>query len=879
MRWMSTNELREKFLNFFESKQHLRQESFSLIPKDDNSLLLINSGMAPLKKYFTGEVTPPSKRIATCQKCIRTPDIERVGITARHGTFFEMLGNFSFGDYFKKDAIKWAWEFFTEVLEIPTERLWVSVFEKDDETFDIWNDEIAVPEDRIVRMGAGDNFWEHGKGPCGPCSEIYFDRGEKYSCGKPSCCVGCECDRYVEVWNLVFSQFFSDGNGNYSDLAQKNIDTGMGLERLACVMQDVDNLFMIDTVQNIINKVCALTKVEYGKDCKTDIAIRVITDHVRSTTFMAADGVSPSNDGRGYVFRRLLRRAARYGRLLGMDCAFLAQVAETVINESKVAYPELEEKREYICKLINAEEENFSRTIDQGLNVLKDVIKSVKESGEKTISGKDVFKLNDTYGFPIDLTREIAAEKYLNLDEEGFEKLLSEQRTRARNARKNAGKEAWLDSNIKLDMPPTQFVGYEHFKADAEILAIINGNALTESCKSGDDVIVIIDKTPFYAQGGGQVGDSGYIENTSARMTVLDTQRSANGHFMHHAKVLWGEFTVHDKVIAKVDKIRRADIMKNHTAAHILQAALKKVLGKHVSQAGQLVNEKSLRFDFTHFSAMKKQEIQEVEDIVNDEIFKAIDVNVCSMKLDEAKKAGATALFDEKYGEEVRVVSLTDGFSQELCGGTHVDNTSKLSMFKIIYEGSVAAGVRRIEAVTAKEVMVLLRENCDLLDKLSLELKTNDINSLPQICEELSKENKRKDKVINELQTKIANSKVDEMLAEAIKINGLKLISKDLENTDLSVAKSMSDTLKNKSEYIVTVFTIRNGKKLNLLCSAGKEAVKLGVNSGKLVNELAVLASGKGGGKADFAMAGISDASKVKLILSEASKILKLMVE
>ncbi len=878
MKWLSTNELRQKFIDFFQSKQHLVQSSFPLIPKNDNSLLLINSGMAPMKKYFTGELTPPSKRIVTCQKCIRTPDIERVGITARHGTFFEMLGNFSFGDYFKEEAIKWAWEFFTKVLEIPEDKLWVSVFVKDDETFDIWKNIIGIDEKRIVRMGAEDNFWEHGKGPCGPCSEIYFDRGEKYSCGQPSCGVGCECDRYVEVWNLVFSQFFNDGNGNYSDLENKNIDTGMGLERLACVMQGVDNLFMIDTVQNIINKVCKITNKVYGKNEKDDIVIRIIADHMRSTTFMAADGISPSNEGRGYVFRRLLRRASRCGRLLGIDFPFLAKVAETVIEESKNAYPELLERREYIGRLIKAEEENFSRTIDQGLNILKDIIKKAKENSEDIISGEDVFKLNDTFGFPVELTREIAAEHLLKLDEEGFEKLLSEQRTRARDARKKEGKDAWIDKSIKIDTKSTEFIGYDKLDGKVQVLAILKDENKVKSCKAGESVVIITDKTPFYAQGGGQVGDSGYMTSDSNRMMVLDTTKNNTGHFMHYATVLSGEFKVDDIVSVHIDKIRRADIMRNHTAAHLLQAALKKVLGSHVSQAGQSVDEKTLRFDFTHFSPLNREEINKVEQIINDEILKAVTVTTSCMKLEEAKSTGAVALFDEKYGEEVRVVALSDGFSRELCAGTHVSNTSQISLFKIISETSVASGVRRIEAITGRKAMELFTKNYEIIDDIKTTLKVKDAQKLLSTCTQLVKDNKDKNKKIEQLNNKLASSKLEDMLNSCIDICGIKLICKKLDGISTQVAKSMADALKNMCENLVTVFAIVNDDKVSLLCSASNEAVEHGIKAGEIIKQIAMIAGGNGGGKANFAMAGIKDISKLDQVLNQTETIIKSMI-
>ncbi len=713
MQWTGLNELREKFLEFFESKGCLRLPSFSLVPKDDNSLLLINSGMAPMKKYFTGEVTPPRKRVTTCQKCIRTPDIERVGITARHGTFFEMLGNFSFGDYFKREATAWAWEFFTKVLEMPEDKLYVSIYQDDDEAFDIWTKEVGVDPSHMVRLGKEDNFWEHGSGPCGPCSEIYFDRGPEKGCGKPDCHVGCECDRFVEVWNLVFTQFDNDGKGNYTPLEHPNIDTGMGLERLACVIQGVDNLFLVDTVQNIMKHISKITGVNYGDGEKSDVSLRVITDHIRSTTFMIGDGVMPSNEGKGYVLRRLLRRAARHGRLLGYHEPFLYKVCDTVINENLKAYPELDEKREFITKVIRVEEESFAKTIDQGFKMLQNIM---EQSEIKTISGEDAFKLNDTYGFPIDLTREILAEKGIEVDVERFQELLKEQKKRSRDARKNAGADAWISDSTDLsDVEKTEFIGYTDLECEAKIAAIVKDGERVETAGEGESVVLVLDKTPFYAESGGQVGDTGVITADSAQIEVDNTTKDASGNiYIHSCLVKDGGITVGETVKAAVDKKRRENIMRNHTAAHLLQSALRQVLGNHVQQAGQLVTDNYVRFDFTHFEALTAKELIEVQDLVNEKILEGIEVTTREMPIEEAKKLGAMALFGEKYGDVVRVVSAGD-FSVEFCGGTHVKNTSNLGLFRIRQEGSVAAGVRRIEALTGYGVL-------DYINKLSAAL-------------------------------------------------------------------------------------------------------------------------------------------------------------
>ena len=775
MKWTGLNELREMYLSFFESKGHLRLPSFPLIPKNDNSLLLINSGMAPMKKYFTGEVTPPRKRVTTCQKCIRTPDIERVGITARHGTFFEMLGNFSFGDYFKHEATAWAWEFCTKVLELPVDKVWVSIYENDDEAFDIWTKEVGVSPDRIVRLGKEDNFWEHGEGPCGPCSELYFDRGEKYGCGKPDCKVGCDCDRYVEFWNNVFTQFENDGKNNYTPLDHPNIDTGMGLERLACIMQGVDNLFLVDTVQNIMKKISELVGVKYGDSDKTDVSLRVITDHIRSVTFMIGDGVRPSNEGRGYVLRRLLRRAARHGRLLGIKEPFLYKVVDTVIQENP-AYPELAEKRDLIVRMIKEEEESFSRTINQGFDILDTIMtRMIEKSETNMISGEDAFRLNDTFGFPVDLLKEVVAEKGMTVDMDRFGELLKEQKNRARAARKNAGAEAWESDAVDFGgIEKTKFIGYTDFSADSKILAIVRNGEKVGFAEKDDEVVVVLDTTPFYAESGGQVGDIGTITTETARMEVRDTvkdnngiyMKDNNGIYMHRCIVTEGEFENGDFAKAEVDYENRYSIMRNHTAAHLLQAALRKVLGTHVEQAGQLVTADKLRFDFTHFSALTRSELKQIENLVNDEIFKGINVVTKEMPIEEAKKLGAMALFGEKYGDVVRVVMI-DEFSKEFCGGTHIENTAKIGLFRILGEASVASGVRRIEAVTGRGVLDMIDNYSFVIMDAMKVLKTTNMKNMRAICENVMNELKEKDKKIESMTAKLVSMNLDSLVKNA----------------------------------------------------------------------------------------------------------------
>lgn len=872
MQWTGLNELREKYLEFFESKGHLRLPSFSLIPQGDNSLLLINSGMAPMKKYFTGEVTPPRRRVTTCQKYIRTGDIENVGYTDRHGTYFEMLGNFSFGDYFKREAISWAWEFFTQVLEMPKEKLYISVYENDDEAWDIWTKEIGVEESHMKRLGKEDNFWEHGSGPCGPCSEIYFDRGEKYGCGKPDCGVGCECDRYVEVWNNVFSQFNNDGHGNYTDLAQKNIDTGMGLERLACVMQGVDNLFLVDTVQNIMKKICEIAGVRYGDDKKTDVSLRVITDHIRSTVFMIGDGVLPSNEGRGYVLRRLLRRAARHGKLLGIQGAFLKDVVDTVIQENQTAYPELVEKRETIKKIITFEEESFAKTIDQGLSLLNALI---DKADSKVFSGEHAFTLNDTYGFPLDLTKEILSERGMEVDEERFRQLMQEQRERARNARKDAGADAWKgEGSAAAGLPQTVFTGYAQMEGEGQVLAIVRNGQRVDSAGEGAEVSVVLDTTPFYGEGGGQVGDTGVLEAEGVSVDVVDTTKH-EGVYLHRAVVREGALNVGDKLTAKVDSLRRSAIMRNHTAAHLLQAALRKVLGTHVEQAGQLVNDQHMRFDFTHFSALTPEELLQVESLVNEEILKAVPVSMVEMGIEEARRSGAMALFGEKYGDVVRVVSVEDGFSKELCGGTHMDNTARLGLFKIVSESSVASGVRRIEGVTGTGVLEMLGVQMATLRQTAQAMKVANPMELPFHAGQMMAQIKDKDKLIESLNAKLAQNRLEGVFQNAQDVEGVKVVYALLSGTSSDALRALCDKAKERPEAIVAVFAGVSDGKATLAAVCSKAAQEKGLKAGVLVKEVAQLCGGNGGGRPDFAMAGAKDQSKLDDALAAVPELVK----
>lgn len=860
MKWMGLNELRESYLSFFESKGHLRMNSFPLVPPaDDNSILLINAGMTPLKKYFQGIEEPPRHRVTTCQKCIRTPDIENVGKTARHGTYFEMLGNFSFGDYFKHEAIAWAWEYLTKVLEIPAERLWVTIYEEDDEAGDIWANEIGVPRNRIIKLGKADNFWEHGSGPCGPCSEIHFDRGEKYG-PLESFEQAEECDRIIEIWNNVFTQFDNDGKGNYTRLKTCNIDTGMGLERLACVMQDVDNLFEVDTVRNIMSKICGIIGVEYHEDDKKDVSIRVITDHIRSTVFMVGDGILPSNEGRGYVLRRLLRRAARHGRLLGYHKPFLYEVCDTVIDENISAYPELGEKRAYIKKVIQTEEESFAKTVDKGTEILGEMIEELKKSGGKTLSGEDVFKLHDTYGFPVDLTKEILHEQGLEADEAGFAECMKVQKETARTNNKLGG--GWDNAkNSDLDKFSTEFTGYGSLETEAKILAIVKDGESAELCGEGDEIGVIIDKTPFYAEMGGQVGDRGSIgKGGSDVIEIHDTQKLGGGQFFSTGKVISGGFSVGDSVTARVDADSRRATERNHTCCHILQAALREVLGEHVHQSGSYVDPERCRFDFSHFSAMTADEIARVEKRVNEEILKAVPVVTEVLPIEEAKKKGAMALFGEKYGDTVRVVSVGD-FSTEFCGGTHLRNSSEAGLFKIVSESSVASGVRRIEAVTGEGVLKLLNSTLDTVNNAAATLKIPNSAELVNRCEGLMNEIREKDKKINALEQAAANAKLSD-LGER-EINGVTVIAAELANTGVDGLRKLGDSLADKYECFIAVLGGSAEGKSNILCKCSKSAVAKGANAGTLVREIAAVAGGKGGGKPDQAMAGVPDASKL----------------
>ncbi len=865
MKWTSLNDLREQYLSFFESKGHLRLNSFSLVPNNDKSLLLINSGMAPMKKYFTGEVTPPRNRVTTCQKCIRTPDLERVGITARHGTFFEMLGNFSFGDYFKNEAIPWAWEFLTVTLEIPADRLWPSVYEEDDEAYALWRDVIGVPEERIVKLGKADNFWEHGTGPCGPCSEIYFDRGEKYGCGSPDCKPGCDCDRYMEIWNNVFSQFNNMGDGTYTELEHKNIDTGMGLERLACVMQDVDNMFEVDTIRNILDKVCAISGKEYGKDSSTDVSIRAITDHARASTFMISDGIIPSNEGRGYVLRRIIRRAVRHGKLIGIDRPFFVELCEAVINENKSGYPELVEKQEMIKKVIVNEEANFAKTIDQGLAMLETL---TKDGG--TLSGEDAFRLYDTYGFPIDLTRDILAEKGMTVDEETFKKCMNEQRELARSSRKASDGESWKSDGIAFEnISATEFLGYTDETCEATVLDIVYEGEHVGTVNEGAKAIIVLDKTVFYAESGGQVGDSGVVGNENCEFAVTDTKKTADGIYTHIGTVENGSISVGDVLNVAYDKARRDAIRRNHTAAHLLQAGLRAVLGTHVEQAGQLVNEKTVRFDFTHFSALTSEEIEKVEEFVNDVILSSIVVDNREMPIDEAKKLGAMALFGEKYGDVVRVVAVGDK-SVELCGGTHVDIAGKIGLFRIISENGVAAGVRRIEAVTGYNTIELMRHYQQLAAETAAVLKANNSEEIVNKATQVTAQLKEQAKQLERLEAQLAAGKTGDIMANAVKVGNIRVATALLEGVDANELRKMTDTVKADNADAVAVFAAVNGEKLTFCACCGKDAIAAGAHAGNLVREIAKLAGGNGGGKPDSAMAGGKDTSKAQSALDAA---------
>ena len=857
------NELREKYLSFFESKGHLRLPSFSLIPQNDASLLLINAGMAPMKPWFTGEQEPPRRRVTTCQKCVRTGDIENIGHTARHGTYFEMLGNFSFGDYFKHEALAWAWEFLTspQWIGMDPERLYPSVYVDDDEAFAIWRDEIGVPAEKITRLGKEDNFWEHGSGPCGPCSEIYFDRGEQYGCGSPTCGPGCDCDRFIEIWNVVFSQFNNDGNGNYTDLIQKNIDTGMGLERLAVVCQGVDSLFDVDTVMNITNKVSEITGARYGQSKAVDTSLRVITDHIRSATMMIADGVLPSNEGRGYVLRRLLRRAARHGKLLGVNDPFLYGVCDTVIHENKVAYPDLVAKKDYITRVIKIEEENFAKTIDGGMKIVADMLAEHKKSGAQVFSGADAFKLYDTYGFPIDLTEEIVEEQGLKIDRDAFNKCMEEQRVRAREARAALGDLAWAGIDLGLDTTPTKFTGYDTLSDTGKILAIVVGDELSGTAREGDEGILVLDRTPFYAEMGGQVADHGSIKTAHGDFEVTDVQKNKAGKFLHHGVVRSGSFAVDDEVTAAVDIERRRAIMRAHSATHLLQKALKTVLGDHVEQAGSLVEPDRLRFDFTHFSAISDEDLELVEKYVNRSVLEGYPVVTKEMPIAEAKAMGAMALFSEKYGDVVRVVNM-GGYSIELCGGTHLDNTAKVGAFRIKSENSIASGVRRIEAIVGEAVMDELREGSALLRRLSDNLKTNP-NELEDRFAQLLEEYRGNRKLLEKLQAQQLKGEADRVLFGAKTVKGIKIVTAVFKDLSADELMQMGDMVRDKEQSIVAVFASVNGEKISLLAVCGDDAVKAGVRAGDLIKHVTSITGGSGGGKPQRAMGGAKDEMKL----------------
>ena len=865
------NEIREMFLKFFESKDHLRLPSFSLIPQNDASLLLINSGMAPMKPYFTGEVEPPRHRVCTCQKCIRTGDIENIGKTARHGTYFEMLGNFSFGDYFKKQAIPWCWEFLTspEWLGLEPDRLYPSVFAgnettpADDEAFEIWNKDVGIPAERIFKFGKEDNFWEHGSGPCGPCSEVYYDRGPEYGCGRPGCTVGCECDRYIEIWNNVFSQFDNDGQGHYEELKQKNIDVGAGLERLACVSQNVDSLFDVDTVMNITNKVSEITGAKYGQSHQIDVSLRVITDHIRSATMMICDGVLPSNEGRGYVLRRLLRRAARHGKLLGVDRPFLFEVCATVIGENECAYPDLREKESYITRVIRMEEESFAKTIDGGMKIFTEMLESHKAEGEKTFSGADAFKLYDTYGFPIDLTVEMVEEEGMSVDQDAFKQLMNEQRTRARKAREALGDLGWAGVEFGKDVPSTRFVGYDNSAVeDARVVALVVENELAEAMMPGVEGIVVLDKTPFYAEMGGQVADHGLLRGGACQFAVTDVQKNKGGKYMHYGKMAEGMLKVGDTVSAAIDPERRKAVMRAHTATHLLDKALRAVLGDHVHQAGSLVEDDYLRFDFTHFTAMTAEELSRVSQEVNNAILAGFAVEAKEMPIEEAKKTGAIALFSEKYGDTVRVVNMGSGYSVEFCGGTHLDNTAKAGLFHIESEFSVAAGVRRIEAVTGRRALEQMNRAQEMLFQAAAELKAKPAE-LREKAVQMNAELRELRQTIEKLKAREFTGQAEQFLMSAKAVKGLKVFSMSRDGLSADDMRRMGDFLRDKEPGVVALLAGVNEGKITFQAICGKEAVARGVKAGEIIKAIAPICGGKGGGKPDSAMGGGSDLLKL----------------
>ena len=864
------NELRKMFLEFFESKGHLKMNSFSLVPHNDNSLLLINSGMAPLKPYFTGQEIPPRRRVTTCQKCIRTGDIENIGKTARHGTFFEMLGNFSFGDYFKTEAIHWSWEFLTEVVGLDADRLYPSVYENDDEAFEIWNREMNIPAERIFKFGKADNFWEHGAGPCGPCSEIYYDRGEKYGCGQPGCTVGCECDRYMEIWNNVFTQFDNDGKGNYEELTQKNIDTGMGLERLASVVQDVDSIFDVDTIFALRSKVCELCGATYKEDAKKDVSIRIITDHIRSSTFMISDGIMPSNEGRGYVLRRLIRRAARHGRILGIDGKFLAKLSETVIEGSKDGYPELEEKKAMIFKVLTEEENKFNKTIDQGLAILAEMEAEMEKAGTKTLSGENAFKLYDTYGFPMDLTKEILEEKGMDIDEDGFKCQMEEQKKKARDARKVTNYMG-ADVTVYESIDPaitSNFVGYDKTEYTSRISVLTTETELCEALTEGLVGTIIVDETPFYATMGGQNGDKGVITTATAEFVVEDTIKLLGGKIGHVGKVTKGMLAVGEEVKLSVDKTLRADTCKNHSATHLLQKALRTVLGSHVEQQGSLVTPDRLRFDFTHFQALTEDELREVESIVNEHIAMGLTVDTKEMTLEEAKKTGAMALFSEKYGETVRVVNMGD-YSIELCGGTHVANTGNISLFKIVSESGIAAGVRRIEALTGNGVLKFYADMEKVL-KDACRAAKSDESALVKKIESLHEEIKTLHSENDKLKDKLANNSLGDVMNNATEVNGFKVLATKVEGVDMNGLRTLGDNLKDKLGSGIVVLASATDGKVNLLAMATDDAVKAGAHAGNLIKAIAPTVGGGGGGRPNMAQAGGKNPEGIEEALKKA---------
>ena len=866
------NELREMFLRFFETKGHLRLPSFSLVPQHDRSILLINAGMTPMKPYFTGDEEPPRHRVCTCQKCIRTGDIENVGKTARHGTYFEMLGNFSFGDYFKKEAIPWAWEFLTspEWVGLEPDRLYPSIYLDDDESFEVWNKQVGIPAERIFRFGKEDNFWEHGAGPCGPCSEIYYDRGEQWGCGKPTCTVGCDCDRYIEVWNVVFSQFNNDGKGNYTELKQKNIDTGMGLERLACVCQNVASLFDVDTVMNITNKVSELTGAHYEQSAKIDVSLRVITDHIRSSVFMICDGVLPSNEGRGYVLRRLLRRAARHGKLLGVNEPFLHEIVDTVVHENECQYPELREKQSYITRVIRTEEENFARTIDGGMRIFSEMLSGHKANGEQVFSGADAFKLYDTYGFPIDLTIEMAQDEGLLVDEESFRKLMQEQKVRAREARKALGDLGWEGVEFGKEIPATQFVGYTLLEAEGTIAAIVAEDELRDAITAGTEGILVLDRTPFYAEMGGQVADHGVIRSGSAEFTVTDVQKNKGGKFMHYGKLTAGSLGVGDTVTASVDATRRKAIMRAHSATHMLDAALREVLGDHAHQAGSLVDEDRLRYDFTHFAALSAEELAEISRRVSDMILSDLPVVTREMPIDEARKLGAIALFGEKYGDVVRVVSMGER-SIELCGGTHVKNTARVGAFRITSESSVASGVRRIEAVTGQALLNLIDEMDARILGAAQALKTTPAELTAKARANMA-ELHELHQTIERMKDRIFAGDVEHLDSSARDVCGLHVVTSQRDNTEAADLRRLGDFLRDKDSGMVAVLSTVNGEKVTLLAVCGKNAVTRGVRAGDIIRSIAPIVGGRGGGKPDSAMGGGTDTGKIADALAAVEK-------